>query len=251
MSILNHPMAERLKRKIAIATNVYLSKLNKTSSMADDYRCAQMLNYFNIEWVIDIGSNIGEEALSLIDFGYTGSILSFEPIAKVHQQLSGRSKAHQNWNVAERCAIGNKNQLVKLNVSENTIFSSIKDIADWHMQSRPDSRVVHQEEVKMYRLDDILPNYLDYTRRFFLKIDVQGYEEEVIEGAGQTIKKAQGVKIEVPLKPTYENVTWRFNEWVRFFDDNDFYPYSLNPINLDKTTGIVSLADITFFKKQS
>ena len=56
----------------------------------------------------------------------------------------------------------------------------------------------------MVRLDDIYDEYCRPDDEVFLKIDTQGYERHVLNGAAATLKKVHGVQIELSLLPLYE-----------------------------------------------
>jgi len=62
------------------------------------------------------------------------------------------------------------------------------------------------------RLDELLQTYLS-TRRaasYFIKIDTQGFEWQVLDGASEALKNAKGVLCELSLAPLYEGQRlWR------------------------------------------
>ena len=72
--------------------------------------------------VIDVGANMGQFAIELRNAGYSGQIISFEPLIEYYKHLI--SIADDMWHI-ENCALGNSNTTETINVSHKTVFSSI------------------------------------------------------------------------------------------------------------------------------
>ena len=204
--ILQSKQLERAKRYWGKATGLHIRLKRFTPSASEDLRTAMLLKLHHIDAVIDIGANTGQFAESLYDFGYQGKVISFEPVEQAYQLLLKRSAKYPQWTVAERCAIGKENGEIEINVSDDSVFSSVLEIKDSYTAHNPKSRIVRKEKIPVHRIDDILDQYLsDPEAAIMLKIDTQGYEKEVLEGATKTVARAKGIKIEIPLYPIYEN----------------------------------------------
>jgi hypothetical protein len=68
----------------------------------------------------------------------------------------------------------------------------------------PRTAYVGAEECTVETLDDLRPRVLRPGDRAFLKVDVQGYELEVLRGAEETLGQADAVEVELSLVPLYE-----------------------------------------------
>jgi hypothetical protein len=86
-----------------------------------------------------------------------------------------------------------------------------------HKESAPDSLYLGIEDVKLITLDSIFNNYVTDNDEVLLKIDVQGYEEQVLIGATDSIKKVRAVKLECSLVSLYEgDKTYEFYfDWLK------------------------------------
>jgi FkbM family methyltransferase len=218
-------------------------------SVSPELRIAKILNHKKIDTVIDIGANTGQFAESLYDFGFEGKVISFEPGSKAHRELSKRSRKYKGWTAAEPCAIGAKPGKLELNISANSVFSSLLTINTSHVKQKTDSRIIETETVKVYRLDDIIDEYISTNPgKILLKIDTQGYEKEVLEGAQNTLKRISGIKIEIPLFPIYENTGFTFYEILEFLKQNEYHPYNFEIEGVDYQTGKVNTIDGLFFR---
>ena len=70
--LLNSKPAERIRRNLGLKTGIYLKFKRFTPSASEQLRTVRLLNYFNVNYVIDVGANTGQFAESLFDFKYKG-----------------------------------------------------------------------------------------------------------------------------------------------------------------------------------
>lgn len=164
----------------------------------------KLLDQLGIDLVVDVGANVGQYSQELIKSGYNKKIISFEPLSDIYNELVSNSSNHPNWDVYERCAIGDKNGEVEINVSENYESSSIFNVLDKSIKAEPSTKFIKKEKVKIARLSDVLK--FDPKSKIHLKIDVQGYEEMVLSGAEDIFGNVCSLELEISLLPLYEGV---------------------------------------------
>lgn len=74
-----------------------------------------------------------------------------------------------------------------------------------HQDAYPPANYVGTEEVSVYRLDTVALDLLGPTDTVFIKIDVQGFEKQVLEGAKSTLNhRCVGIQLELSCLPLYE-----------------------------------------------
>lgn len=249
--ILNSKFAERFRRQLALKSGMYCKIKVMAPSVSDFLRTARLLNHFGVTKVLDIGANTGQFAESLIDFGYKGKIVSFEPVQSAYEILCKRAKKYSNWEVASRRAIGNYDGEVNINVSDDTQFSSIKNIKQEFLLSTDAAKVLKQELVQISTVDSLKGQFFNENDVVFLKIDTQGFEKEVIEGAKDLIKNVKGIKIEIPLVndlEIYENVDWDIKYYFDMFYSLGFKPVSIDALGANRETGFVNEVDCIFVR---
>lgn len=249
--ITNNILLNRIKRFLLLKTGIYVRVKRLTPTVSEDLRVVTLLNKYKIDTVLDIGGNTGQFAESLLDFNYQGNIVSFEPVLANYNALQTRSKQYSNWSIAERCAIGDINGTIDINVSESTDFSSIKAIKDSYVKGNESSKTITTEQVNIYTLDSLAGKYFNKNNRILLKIDTQGYEEEVLKGAKELLKYVVGVKLEVPLSVSnslYENVKMDIYDYFDFFKSHGFECVSIEPISVERNTGKMYEVDVVFMK---
>jgi len=247
--ILQSKAVERAKRTIGKTTGLHVRLKRFTPSASEDMRNAMLFQQMGITHVIDIGANTGQFAESLYDFGYKGKVISFEPVKKAYEELLQRSRPYPNWTVAERCAIGGTDGEIEINVSDDTVFSSILEIKDSYVSHNRKSQITRKEKTPLHRIDSVIKQYIpEEGAIIMLKIDTQGYEKEVLDGAPETLKRAKGLKIEIPLYAIYENTRFEFYDIMDFAKGHGFQPYSFHVEGVDLDTGRVNTIDGVFFR---
>ena len=162
-----------------------------------------LLRKHNINLIFDVGANVGQYAQKMRTLGYKGRIVSFEPQPDAFQLLRQKAAVDSNWQAVET-ALGNFDGETTINVSQNSYSSSILDILPAHLESAPDASYIDRVPVKVQKLDSILAQYFDLDSHLFVKIDTQGFERQVFEGALHSLSKIKGFQMELSLLPLYE-----------------------------------------------
>jgi len=202
---------------------------------------------FGIDLVFDVGANAGQFASEIRDSGFKGRIVSFEPLSSAHRQLTVAAASDPLWSVHERCAIGDRDGSVVLNIAGNSVSSSILDMAAAHAAAAPGSVYVGQEEAVLAKLDSVAHTYLGSARRPFLKIDTQGFEWQVLTGAERTLPSINGVLCELSLVVLYEGQhLWR--EMIERLEAAGFILWGLQPGFMDQR-GRNLQCDAIFFRE--
>lgn len=207
----------------------------------------RMLETHRISVVLDVGANEGQFARSLREAGFQGRIVSFEPISSVHARLSAAAKADPLWTVPPPVALGDREGSIRLNLSANTGSSSVLSILPAHVEAAADSDFVGSEVVQMERLDSVYRNYVGHDDRVFLKMDVQGFESQVLKGAQVALADVQGLQVELSLVELYAGQA-TFWDLSREITNEGFELWSLMPAFIDPKSGRLLQVDGIFFR---
>jgi FkbM family methyltransferase len=168
----------------------------------------ELLAVLQINCVIDVGANNGQYGEFLRSIGYKGRIVSFEPVSSTYLRLADKSKTDPAWQIYNM-AVGRAEEILKINVMDNSVFSSLLPINAFGTEQFADqTTVTRTEEVKVVRLDskiDEIVAGLD-NPRVYLKMDTQGYDLNVIEGASGCLNSILGLQSEIALQPIYEGM---------------------------------------------
>ncbi|WP_426271030.1 FkbM family methyltransferase [Dyella kyungheensis] len=236
---------EKLIRQTANRFGIDVKRHNPSATSAG--RLSQMLATQKVGLVIDVGANIGQFARSLRQSGYANKIVSFEPLHAAHAALLRQSKLDQAWMIAPAMAIGDHDGEVTINISENSVSSSLLDMLDAHAKAAPTSAYVAVQKTPVARLDSVLGEYLQPGTVSFLKIDTQGYEDRVLAGATELLKHVRGLQLELSFVPLYEGQKL-FDELVEKLRMLGFSIWAIWPGFADPSSGRMLQVDVTFFR---
>lgn len=169
-----------------------------------------LLDRHGVETVLDIGANVGQYARSLRRAGWSGRIVSFEPQSQVHAQLSAAAADDPGWHVAPPMALGARAGEETINLSNESDMSSLLAMRADFLATSPTSRRVGRETIRVETLDAVFDDHVGAGARAFVKIDTQGYEAAVLDGAAAVLPRVIGLQLELSLVPLYEGeVTYR------------------------------------------
>jgi FkbM family methyltransferase len=211
-------------------------------------RRIELMKKFNINFVFDVGANTGQYANQLRSAGYKGTIHSFEPLTEAFSILQKHTEEDKNWR-AEQIGLGNFDGESVINVAENSVSSSILNIKKEHVEAVPESKYVAQEKITIRKLDSIFEKYEQLEKNFFLKIDTQGFEREVINGALLSLPKITGIQVEMSLVELYEGESM-YEDLKRLVESYGFDLYSLEPGFSDPETRKLMQIDGIFFRSK-
>lgn len=153
--------------------------------------------------VIDVGASVGsfsEMALALFPHAM---VHGFEPLADDYRRLAARFGGNPRFK-PHSVALGAQRGTRILLRSAYAPSSSFLPMADAHVRSFPFTRDVTSEPVRVERLDDVLAAE-DIQDPLCVKLDVQGFEAEVVEGGRKTIARAALLIVEMSVEKLYEN----------------------------------------------
>lgn len=160
------------------------------------------------EWsrlkVIDIGAMAlegqADPYLKLIETGLA-TIIGFEPVQAEYEKLKATADRHH---VYLPYAIGDGRRRT-LNICNYSMTSSLyepnTDLVDRFQNLGSAMKVVRREELDTKRLDDIP----EVAGTDLLKMDVQGAEADVLNGATQLLAETLVIQVEVEFVPLYKD----------------------------------------------
>ena len=147
--------------------------------------------------ILDVGANIGFHTITMAKAAYPGHLYAFEPVSEMANQNSLNCALNRLDNVSIiECALGDKSSEMEMQININGIGmegTSTLLQENVHVSQHPEN--YSSRKVKIHRLDDIIEN-LDISGRIgFIKIDTEGFDALVLDGAMKTIKKHKPIMI--------------------------------------------------------
>ena len=187
-----------------------------------------ILKNFEIRNVFDVGAHKGEFIKIVKKLKNIEKIYSFEPQKKIYQKLNIFSI--ENKIFCFNFALGNSNEIRNLKINKKTstsTFSDINNLSLWYkiksfiLRGPSKSSFIYEEKVNVMKLDDFCDDY-KISNIDLLKIDTEGHEKQVLEGALNLIKekKIKYILLEFNLSNMYSN--YNVNDLENFLDYYNF-----------------------------
>lgn len=155
-----------------------------------------------VRTVVDVGANTGQFGGDLRRSGFTGRIVSLEPLEGAYRDLAGRAAGDPEWRCV-RLAASDRAGTARINVAGNSASSSLLPMARLHDEAMPVARIVGAEQVPLARLDE-LAELREAPDPLMLKLDVQGHEAAVLEGATGILDRVVLIEAELSIARLYE-----------------------------------------------
>ncbi len=219
----------------------------KNSSIASFGICNTLSNIApNIKTVIDVGANIGQFATATSKFYPNCKIYSFEPVPDCYEQLVENTKKIQGLKTYNN-ALGNSNVEIPFYQNSHSHASSALKVSDYQKENLPLTKNYKEIKVKCLRLDDF---QFEPTLEapILLKLDVQGFEKQVLEGGEKFIQNVEYVLLEVSFISMYDNEPL-FDEMNEYLKKNNFEiiaPIGSLQMNNDSATAQLDM----FYKRK-
>jgi FkbM family methyltransferase len=239
-------MPLQLHRKLARSLGYDLQKFNKQMQLETHLRL--LLPLLEIDVVLDVGANEGQYARMLREeLDYAGTIHSFEPIPDAYATLKDAASSDDHWFV-HNFALGDAESELEINVSNHSVFSSFHDVnTRGNVKFREGIGVAESISVPVRRLDAVIQELIpDYrSRRLYLKMDTQGHDKWVFEGAGEMIGELRGLQSELSVLGIYDGVP-DYVEMFQLYRSHGFELSGIYAVNRYRGTGHIIELDCVF-----
>lgn len=196
----------------------------------------------NIQTIIDVGSNRGQFALSASYFFPGSQIICFEPLKSAFCCLEKVFKNKTNLTLFN-FAIGNEQKETEINISNKEDSSSILEITQKQETIFPNTQKISSEIVKLTTIEKVIQNK-DLNSDVLMKIDVQGYELEVLHGSKGLLSKLKYIYVESSFVEFYKQQP-KISDILKFLLGNNFKLDGVYNMSYDKNGNPVQ-ADFLF-----
>lgn len=204
---------------------------------------SEILKNSGISLVYDVGANRGQWAKLIRREGYGHKIISFEP-SVAYESLKIQTANDKEW------------------ICENLALSNVKGEVDLFSASNQDlsTSILEPQEILNQDLDidfskgkKALATTLDLYRgehehrKFYLKLDVQGAEGLVLEGAKSSLEDCVAIEFESSLLSLYRGESTHY-DLATYLISKNFSPKQIVITHWDKGLHTVSM-DSIFIKE--
>lgn len=217
----------------------YIAKLKLRYNVPDMYWSLGNLycNGFRPNKIIDIGAFEGEWTKEVSRIFPEASFLMLEAQPSKEEKLKVLKSNKVDYQIS---LLGPKSgQKAKFYINE-TVSSAL-----------PESAKDNQDfiEIPMCTLDEVLSEK-SFTDANFLKLDVQGYELEVLKGAASILNRVEVVLMEVSLLEINQGAPL-IKDVINFMDQHSFVCYDICSLIRRPLDKALWQTDLIFVKKDS
>jgi len=203
---------------VSKARGIFTIKIHKYAQHIDAFVTIQsLLKYTQPKVVYDIGANNGDWSKTLISCAdYVQSVIFFEPQQKFVDKLNVINLGKTSKKIF-KAGLGNLNEV--RSIIGGTASASFLDVkSDYAFAAELNSE--EEENAEIFRLDDLIKNH-GLPQPDTIKIDVQGFELEVLKGGVNTFKNTSYVILELSFDKFYEG-QYSTSELFKMMEDLGF-----------------------------
>lgn len=225
-----------LKRRVidAIARpfGIQIARRGSAWALMEPEQLRRFLREFRVDCVFDVGANTGQYASRLRHIGFDGLIISFEPIPAAAAELAKAAHRDRSWLVKE-LALDSSVRTVHFNVMKDRQFSSLHEpdhssTGAFASRNRVE-QVISVQTQTIANLYPLLQAEFGFDRPF-LKLDTQGHDVDIVQGADAYIRHFVGLQSELGLTTLYKGAK-NFHEALNYYQALGFRLSALIPNN--------------------
>lgn len=227
---------------LARSLDVEIFRRDGTGDWIEKRFLGQLLTALDVDCVFDVGANRGQYGGLLRRSGYRGMIVSFEPGIVPFRELEAAGLRDGNWHTFNM-ALGAEAGTLPLNVMKCDVFSSFKAPSrDEDSSLADDNQVETVIDVPVARIDEKFDEWSKTFgfRRPFLKMDTQGYDLEVLLGAGTRLADFVGLSSEIAVRRLYKDSP-AMPDSINAIIDGGFSFVNLMPVHADRVLNPLEL----------
>ncbi len=169
--------------------------------------------------IVDVGANRGQFTLLMAGLYPDARILAFEPLVAPFRKLLDVTVRLPKVR-AFNAAVGPTRTTLPMNVSKRDDSSSLLPISAMQEKIFPNTGHARIDHVRVAPLNDFI-NDIDLERPCLLKIDVQGFELEVLKGSADCLDRFDAVYVEASFVQLYDGQPFA-SDIIEYLHQRDF-----------------------------
>ena len=236
----------RLRKLAVLAIDGFYRRWFLKHGVAPAIEHAPLLRQLAFDFVVDVGANRGQFSLVCRRVKPDAKIVGFEPLpepARIYRALFADDPGIRLC----EAALGPASGKTVMHISARDDSSSLLPIARAQTDNYPGSGEVGTQDVAVTTLPEAV-SLQELGARNLLKIDVQGFELEVLKSAGPLLPRFAWIYVECSYLPLYEGQPLA-DEVIAFMLAQGFVLSGRYNISFIAGTGQPLQADLLFVQR--
>ncbi|HEC96597.1 MAG TPA: FkbM family methyltransferase [Nitrospirae bacterium] len=242
---MNDAIHKLLKLYNILREPLFARALLKGTAAGTEHR--RFLQNLNCGHVVDIGANCGQFAVISRRCFPNARIDSFEPLSEPAARFERVFAADANTHL-HRCAIGSEKTTMTIHVSERDDSSSLLPIGQNQTDLFPHTGEREVRETPVLPLHEVI-DAEEICSPALLKIDVQGFELEVLKGCRSMLDHFSYIYIECSFIELYKGQALAY-EVIDFLHKHGFFLSNVYHMSYDHE-GRAIQADFVFERRKT
>lgn len=185
-----------------------------------------------VRWVVDVGANHGDFAEAAAAYFPDTTVLLVEPLPQLHDELERRCLLHGGKWLLEKSALGGEEVVLPFHVAaDQDAIGSLIGFSPRYNEVNPQAKI-SQMSCKVRTMDAITAEK-KIPAVDLLKIDVEGFEFEVLKGAADSLQRTRALIVEVSLIRHAKNVRNPLVAMLDFLSQRGFDTVNIIPSVFD------------------
>jgi FkbM family methyltransferase len=236
--LFNHTLREEIEKRFEQGNLLTMIHIHRSIRLAKHFPDQNFM-------ILDIGGGVGASVILYNKYFSANKIIVFEPILENYNIIKSKTSQFSNIEVFNY-AVGSENSKKQINIANRITSSSL-----FPLSVDPDSNVFNEknlgqnrvENIEVVRLDDFLTKIPGDIG--IIKIDVQGYEMNVLKGAEASLERAKIILLEANNHDGYVGSP-RYFEIDSYLREHHFTLYDIFPSIFDN--GKLKEWDVIYLK---
>jgi FkbM family methyltransferase len=232
---------QKFELKESSMENILSIISKRRNTMGDFLKMIKTKHKYYPEVILDVG--VANGTPELYNSFPESKFILFEALEDFLPDIKNHKKNYKDINI-ELCALGSEEKQIEINVHPDLVGSSL------YLENE-DSNVNGQKRtIPLKTLNSFQKKYQLENKSILLKIDVQGAEVDVLNGATKIFPYIDVVILEVSLFNFFDN-NLQFVDIINYMDKQDFVVYDIFNFTNRPLDSALAQVDIAFVKKNS
>ena len=162
-----------------------------------NYRDRKNNKLFDETWVvqnlnpdvfIDVGANLGQYSFQALRRGFNGKVITIEPVKYFFDEIVASSKNQKNW-ININAGVSDKKGTAEIYVcaGHGGCSSFLQPTKYLKENAGASGELQRKEKISLTTLDSIINEHCPKAKNIYIKVDVQGFELQVMQGLKEHI----------------------------------------------------------------